>query len=141
MAVAGQSTDADQSTDANLETVVDVYNDRVDEVPGVIRDRFADERVEVVIEHPDGADETYTAVTDDSARVTSLEAGSDDPTIRVTTDASTVGDVAESDDAVDTAVDAYRSDRVDVEGVGLANSVAIEATKVGYAVGSQLGLL
>lgn len=139
-AAAGQSTDADQSSDVNLESVVDVYNHQVGDVPDVIRDRFADERVEVVIEQPDGAEETYTAVTDDSARVVSLESGTTDPTLRVTTDRGTVENIAQSNDTVGTAVDAYGSDRVDVEGVGIANAVTVEATKVGYAVASRLGL-
>ena len=130
-----------QASQADAEEVVEVYNQNVDEAPDVIRDRFADERVVLTVERAGQEDEVYTAVTDEDARIVSLEEGAHDPTMRVTTDEQTIRDIAESEDTVGTAVDAYRSDRVDVEGVGVTNTVTVEATKIGYAVASKLGLL
>lgn len=136
-AAAGGSADAG----ADAEQVVEYYNAHVDEAPDVVRDRFADERVALVVEHSDGPDAEYTAVTDEDARVVSLEEGVHDPTVRVTTDEATLRDIADSEDRVDAALDAYHSDRIEVEGVGVTNTVAVEATEVGYAVASELGLL
>lgn len=137
-AVAAQDSQASQ---ADAEDVVAVYNQNVDQAPDVIRDRFADERVVLTVERAGEEDEVYTAVTDEDARIQSLEEGAHDPTMRVTTDEETMRDIAQSEDTVGTAVDAYRSDRVEVEGVGITNTVTVEATKIGYAVASKLGLL
>lgn len=138
---AGPVAAAGQASQADTEDVVEVYNQNVDEAPDVIRDRFADERVVLTVERAGEEDEVYTAVTDDEARIESLEEGAHDPTMRVTTDEQTMRDISESEDTVGTAVEAYRSDRVDVEGVGVTNTVTVEATKLGYAVASKLGLL
>lgn len=138
---AGPVAAAGQASQADTEDVVEVYNQNVDQAPDVIRDRFADERVVLTVERAGEEDEVYTAVTDEDARIVSLEEGADDPTMRVTTDEETMRDIAESEDTVGTAVDAYRSDRVEVEGVGVTNTVTVEATKIGYAVASKLGLL
>lgn len=144
-AAAGGSADADVDTDVNAdvdaEEVVEAYNEHVDEAPDVVRDRFADERVALIVERSGEPDVEYTAVTDEDARVVSLEEGADDPTVRVTTDEATVDEIASSEDEVDAALDAYHSDRVEVEGVGITNTVVVGATEVGYAVASKLGLL
>ena len=137
---AGPVAAAGQTSEADAEEVVEFYNQNVDEVPDVVRDRFADERVTLTVERDGQADEVYTAVTDDDARVVSLEEGSSDPTMRVTTDEETIRDIAESNDSASAAIDAYRSDRVDVEGVGVTNTVTVEATKIGYAIADRLGL-
>lgn len=137
-AVAAQESQASQ---ADAEEVVEMYNQNVDQAPDVVRDRFADERVVLTVERAGEEDEVYTAVTDEDARIVSLEEGAHDPTMKVTTDEQTMRDIAQSEDTVGTAVDAYRSDRVEVEGVGVTNTVTVEATKIGYAVASKLGLL
>lgn len=144
-AAAAGSADADVdaavTADVDAEEVVEAYNEHVDEAPDVVRDRFADERVALVVERGGEPDVEYTAVTDGDARVVSLEDGSDDPTVRVTTDEATVDEIAGADDEVDAALDAYHEDRVEVEGVGITNTVVVGATEVGYAVASELGLL
>lgn len=138
---AGPVAAAGQASQADTEDVVEMYNQNVDQAPDVIRDRFADERVVLTVERAGEEDDVYTAVTDDDARIESLEEGAHDPTMRVTTDEETMRDIAQSEDTTGTAVDAYRSERVDVEGVGVTNTVTVEATKIGYAVASKLGLL
>lgn len=130
-----------QPTQPDTREVLDVYDQNIEQVPDVIRNRFADERVEVTIERSGESDEVYTVVTDGDARVVSFEEGSDDPTLRVKTDETTVREVAQSNDTKSAALEAYRSDRVEVEGVGVTNTVKVEATKVGYRVASSLGLL
>jgi hypothetical protein len=94
----------------------------------------------MTVEGSDGA-VTYTAVTDANAKVVEFEAGANDPTIRVTTDEATIRDIAEAEDTGAAAVDAYESDDVTVEGVGVTNTVTVETAKLGYEVGSALGLL
>lgn len=131
---------AEQTSEADAQEVVEFYNQNVDQVPDVVRDRFADERVSLTVERDGQSDEVYTAVTDDEGQVVSFEEGTHDPTMRVTTDEATVRDVARSENPQSAAMDAYRSERVDVEGVGITNTVKVEATKIGYAVASKLGL-
>lgn len=131
---------AEQTSEADAKEVVEFYNQNIDEAPDVVRDRFADERVTLTVERDGQTDEVYTAVTDDDARIVSFEEGSHDPTMRVTTDEETVRNIAQSEDSAGAAVDAYQSDRIDVEGVGVTNTVKVEATEIGYAIASKLGL-
>lgn len=144
-AAVGQSSEADVEVDADAEVdaeaVVAAYNAHVEEAPDVLEDRFADERVTLIVERSGQPDVAYTAVTDGEARVTSLEEGVDDPTVRVSTDEATLEEIANADDEVDTARDAYHADRIDVEGVGITNSLAVGATEIGYAVATKLGVL
>lgn len=137
---AGPVAAAEQTSEADAKEVVEFYNQNVDEAPDVVRDRFADERVTLTVERDGQTNEVYTAVTDDDARIVSFEEGSHDPTMRVTTDEETVRNIAQSEDSAGAAVDAYQSDRIAVEGVGVTNTVKVEATEIGYAIASKLGL-
>jgi hypothetical protein len=130
-----------EPADADVDAVFELYNRNVGEAPDVVRDRFADERVALTIERTGEEDLVYTAVTDASARIESVEAGEHEPTLRVTTDEATVRDVAEADDTAAAAVEAYESGAVEVEGVGPTNTVKVEATKIGLDIASRLGLL
>ena len=132
---------AEQTSEADAQEVVEFYNQNVDQLPDVVRDQFADERVTLTVERDGQSDEVYTAVTDEDGRVVSFEEGTHDPTMRVMTDEATIRDVARSENPRSAAMDAYRSERVDVEGVGVTNTVKVEATKIGYAIASKLGLL
>ncbi len=127
---------ASSSNDAA--TIVEEYNAQVDSAPDVITDRFANERVALIIEGEED-DDVYTAITDEDAHIESLDEGEHDPTIRVITDEETLNDIAEADDPSAEAVDAYHSDDVTVEGIGVTNTVKVEATKAGYAIASSLG--
>lgn len=138
--VAAPAAVAAQSAEGDAESVVQAYNDNIGDAPDVIADRFADERIAMTVEGSDGA-VTYTAVTDANAEVVEFEEGANDPTIRVTTDEATIRDIAEAEDTGAAAVDAYESDDVTVEGVGVTNTVTVETAKLGYEVGSALGLL
>jgi hypothetical protein len=129
----------ERSADAG--SVASAYNENVDELPGVIKNRAADERVELNVERSDGGTATYTAITDDDARITELREGSHDPTLRVTTDEATIREIANAENTAGAAAEAYRSDDIRIEGVGVVNSVTVEVVKVGHAVGSALGLL
>ncbi|MFQ3319160.1 MAG: hypothetical protein ACI8UR_000552 [Natronomonas sp.] len=130
-----------QTADQDAETVAETYNDNIDQVPDVIKNRFADERVEISVEASDGTAQTYTAVTDEQARIQELKEGSDDPTIHVSTDEETINEVANADDPKAAGLEAYNSDEVTVEGVGFTNKVKVGAAKVSYRVGSALGIL
>lgn len=138
--VAAPAAVAAQSAEGDAESVAQAYNDNIGDAPDVIADRFADERIAMTVEGSDGA-VTYTAVTDANAEVVEFEEGANDPTIRVTTDEATIRDIAEAEDTGAAAVDAYESDDVTVEGVGVTNTVTVETAKLGYEVGSALGLL
>lgn len=130
-----------EPTEDDAREAVQLYNERVDEVPDAIRDRFADERVVVRVEREGQEDVVYTAVTDEDARVVTYREGEHDPTLRVSTDEETVREVAGAENPRATAVNAYESDAVDVEGVGVKNSLLVKLTEIGYRIGSALGLL
>jgi uncharacterized protein with LGFP repeats len=138
--VAAPAAVAAQSAEGDAESVVQAYNDNIGDAPDVIANRFADERITMTVEGSDG-EATYTAVTDGNAEVVSFEEGENDPTIRVTTDEETISEIAESEDTGAAAVEAYESEDVTVEGVGVTNTVTVETAKLGYEVGSALGLL
>lgn len=137
-AMAAQETAA---VDHDIEEAIDAYNAHVDEVPTVIRNRFANERVAITLERDDGEDIQYTAVTNGDAEVTDVDEGIVDPTIKVTTDEATVREVAQSEDPGAAGVEAYESEDVQVEGVGVTNTVKVESVKLGYKIASTLGLL
>lgn len=130
-----------EPTEDDAREAVQLYNERVDEVPDAIRDRFADERVVVRVEREGQEDVVYTAITDEDARVVDYREGEHDPTLRVSTDEETVREVADAENPRATAVNAYESDAVDVEGVGVKNSLLVKLTEIGYRIGSALGLL
>lgn len=135
------ATAAVEGTDQDIEDVVDAYNANVAEAPDVLTDRVADERVALTVERADEADIEYTVVTDETAEVVSIAEGHDDPTLRMTTNEATVDEIANAETPGEAAVDAYESDDIELEGVGLTNTVKVEATKLGYQIGSALGLL
>ncbi|MEF8806486.1 hypothetical protein [Natronomonas sp.] len=139
MPAAAAVQESDNSTDA--EDVAAAYNENVDDLPDVIKNRATNERVELTIETSDGETVTYTAITDDEARVTELREGSHDPTLRVSTDEETIREVANADNTSAAASEAYESGDIQIEGVGVVNSVTVEVVKVGHSIGSSLGLL
>lgn len=134
---------ADQApgTQHDVETVVETYNQNIDQVPDVIANRFSNERVAVTIERAERPAVTYTAVTDDQARVVEFSEGANDPTIRVETDAETIREIANTkpSDRREAALEAYNSDAVQVEGVGLTNTVKVETVEIGYSIANALG--
>lgn len=131
----------ESDNDYDPEELASAYNENIDSVPDVIQNRAADERVELNVHTSEGETVTYTAVTDDDARITEIREGSHDPTIRVTTDEATIREVANAEDTATAASEAYESGDIRVEGVGTANTVKVEAVKIGHSIGSALGLL
>lgn len=142
LAAAPAAAEQAPGTQHDVETVVETYNQNVERVPDVIANRFSNERVEITVEQSSEPDATYTAVTDGQARVVEFYEGSNDPTIRVETDADTIREIANSDpqNRRDVALEAYNSDAVQVEGVGVTNTVKVESVELGYRVANALGL-
>lgn len=139
MPAAAAVQESENSNDA--EDVAAAYNENVDALPDVLQNRAADERIELNVQTSEGETMTYTAVTDEDARVTEISEGSNDPTIRVTTDEATIREIANAEDTGAAASEAYESGDIQVEGVGVTNTVTIEAVKIGHSIGSALGLL
>jgi hypothetical protein len=121
--------------------VAAAYNENVDSLPGVIKNRAANERVALNIETSNGGTATYTAITDGDARVTEFREGTHDPTLRVSTDEATIREIANAENTGAAAAEAYESGDIRIEGVGAVNTVMVEAVKVAHSVGSALGLL
>lgn len=135
MAAADCTTGTVEESDVTA--FVDAYNANTDRLPGFLADRLADERVEVTVT---GTDLVYTAVTDGSATVTSVEAGSVDPTLRVTTSEATLCEAATSSDAASSLLAAYENGEIEVSGVGTMTGTVVEIGEFAYGVGKTLGL-
>ncbi|GGM67948.1 hypothetical protein J2752_002144 [Halarchaeum rubridurum] len=136
VAAAGDCTTGEVAH-SDVEAFVAGYNDSTDRLPGLLRDRLADERVAVDV---GGVNATYTLHTNGSAHVTTVENGSVDPTLRVTTTASVVCNATASDDPAGAMLAAYDRGDVDVEGVGIVRGAAVTVGKAAYGVGSALGI-
>ncbi|TKR28127.1 hypothetical protein [Natronomonas salsuginis] len=127
------SLDADQ-----LNPLVDVYNENLDQVPGLVKGQLSDQRIDVRIDAADG-ERRFAVSTDSDGRVTQFEeAVAEDPTVRVETDESTTCDVITSDDPAATFNQAYENGDIEVTGVGVTNRVKIGAVKVGVSVVKSL---
>ncbi|GAD51918.1 hypothetical protein MBEHAL_0678 [Halarchaeum acidiphilum MH1-52-1] len=122
---------------ADVHAFVDGYDASVDRLPGVLRDRLADERVAVDVH---GLDRNYTLVTNDTAQVTRIENGTDDPTLRVTTNASVLCNATASDDPAGSLLDAYDRGAVEISGVGTVRSAAVAVGEAAYGAGRALGI-
>lgn len=140
LAAAPAAVAADTSQQ-DTDEVVDAYNQNVDEIPDFVKNRFADERVAVTIERDDAEPIEHTAVTDKSAHIVELEDGIADPTIRIITDEQTLREISNAENPVEAGTEAYKSEDVTVEGVGVTNTVVIETAKFVHRLGSSLGLL
>lgn len=135
-AAAVDDCTTDGVAESDVQTFVDGYNNSTDRLPGLLRDRLANERVVVDIT---GVNATYTLVTNENATVTTIESGSVDPTLRATTSTSVLCNATASDDPAGAMLDAYDRGTVEVDGVGMGRSVAVTAGEAAYSVGHTLG--
>lgn len=126
---------------SELDPLVDVYNQNVDQAPGIVQGQLSDQRIDVRV---DSADDTrrFAVRTTPDGRITRFdETAAEDPTVRVETDESTACGIITSEDPAAEFNQAYRDDSIEVTGVGVTNRVKIGAVKVGVRVGESLGLL
>ena len=137
--VTPAAAQADCTLDATtLGPLVDEYNANVDQVPGMARGQIADERIDVQV-NADGGERHFYAVTDADGRITEFSAGEgDDPSLRVIVDEQAMCDVLASDDPAAAFQTAYDSGEIDVQGVGVVNSVKIGLVKVGVGIAQWL---
>lgn len=83
------------------------------------KDRLADQVVELRVTTDDGDTVVYTVTTDDAARIVSYDdEATDDETMRVVTDETTLRELATADDPVTAAVDAYERGDITVDAAG-----------------------
>jgi len=133
------SADVDQGDIGadDLANFAQAYNENVDRLPSVLRDRLAGERVEL---HVVGAsDIAYTVTTGSDGTITDVARGEDDPSLRVTVRQRVICDAAASDDPTGTLLAAYRNGRIDVEGVGTVNRITVSVGKAVFDIGHSLG--
>lgn len=115
---------------AELESLVDVYNQNVDTVPGIVRGQLSDQRIDLRIDTADG-ERRFAVTTDADARITQLdETVANDPTLRVETDESTLCDITTNEDPTAAFAQAYEDGSIKLSGVGIVNSVKVGAVKV-----------
>jgi hypothetical protein len=143
--VAGVAV-ADNHGGADMDQLVSQYNANVDEAPGLVTNRLAGERVELRVGSGDdvataSSGSAYHFELADDGRISDHGEGpADDPTVRVLTSDNTLDDILTSDEPGAEFRSAYNDGEIDIEGVGITNTVKVEATKFAVWAGSTLGL-
>lgn len=113
-ALCGQSADP----------LVGTYNENVDDVPGVVRDRVRDTRIHGVVNGPGGGE--YTFVTGPDGRIETYSEGApDDATLRMITDCESLGAIVGADAPADAFRREYRNDEIRFVGVGPVNRALV----------------
>lgn len=152
LSVAPGSALAQDADDVDLDRFVEAYNANVDEAPGIVRGQLAGGEVELHIGDGStiaGAD-TGTAyrftIAEDGTVTDYGEGEAADPDYRVRTSEEVFLDILGSGGSDPAAAAAafdrhYDAGRIEIEGVGVANSVKVEAVKLAVWVGRTLGLL
>ncbi len=137
---------ADSHGEADMDRLVTQYNANVDEAPGLVTNRLAGERVELRVGSGNdvasaNSGSVYHFELADDGRIADHGAGpADDPTVRVLTSENTLEEILTSDQPGTEFRAAYNDGTVDIEGVGITNTVKVEATKFAVSAGSALGL-
>lgn len=137
---------ADSHGEADMDQLVSQYNANVDEAPGLVTNRLAGERVELRV---GSGDDVATAnsgsayhfeLADDGRIADHGEGPADDPTVRVLTSDNALDEILTSDQPGAEFRAAYNDGTVDIEGIGITNTIKVEATKFAVSAGSALGL-
>lgn len=104
---------------------VDRYNAAVDRPTGfALAGQLAGERVELAVRRADGGRSVVSFRLVEDGQIAELRAGGrDDATLRMRTDRTTVGRMANAGDPAAALRDAIRDDRVEVVGVGLVDRI------------------
>jgi hypothetical protein len=144
--VAAQEAPAPDPDDADLDRLVELYNENVEKVPGFVRGQVSDERVELRYGEGDtvAKKDTGTALhfeTDDRGRITDYgEGDAEKPTVRVRTSESAYRAIVTAEDPVAAFMTQYREGNVKINGVSVTKSVTVEAVKAAAWAGQKLGL-
>jgi len=132
-----QSCTLDMST---LAPLVDAYNANLDQAPGMVKGQLSGQRIDVHVQTASG-ERRFAVVTDSNARITQFDQGPvSDPSLAVTVDEQSVCDVLAAEDPATAFVQAYDRGDIDVQGVGVVNSVKIGVVKAGISIARFFGL-
>lgn len=133
-----QAQECNISEPADIDPLLEAYNQNTDAIPGFIRNQLAGERVEFRI-----TGETtlaYTVAFDENARAISAQEGTANPSLRVTASAQTLCNAARSQNPIQSLVDAYDSGEITIEGTSPVTKVTVKVLEIGIDVGRALGL-
>jgi hypothetical protein len=150
LSVAPGPAVAQDASAVDIDRLVEAYNANVDEAPGIVRGQLAGQGIELRIGDGStvaGADTgaVYSFRLRDDGTVADGygEGEADDPDYRVLTSEDVFLDVIESETPADAAAAFdrhYDAGRIEIRGVGIANSVRVEAVKFAAWAGRTLGL-
>jgi hypothetical protein len=148
-AVPGGALAQDDGSDsqANLDSLVSIYNANVDEAPSIARNRFAGETLEIrvgegstVAAHDSGT--AYGFVTNGDGVITAYGSEVEQrPSIRVRTSEQTLDAILSAEDPAAEFNAQYEAGNVEVNGLTLTKSVEVEAAKFAVWLGKTLGFL
>lgn len=140
---------AQDADDVDLDRLVEVYNANVDEAPDIVRGQLAGQEIEVrigdgsTVAGPTSGTAYYFVTREDGTVSEYGEGEADDPDYRVRTSEDVFADILESEspEAAAAAFERhYEAGRIEINGVGVANSVKVEGVKFAVWVGKTFGL-
>ena len=141
---------AQDTTDVDLDRLVDTYNANVDEAPGIVRGQLAGQEIELrvgdgsTVAGPDTGTAYHFTTRDDGTVADGYGEGeAGDPDYRILTSEDVFAEVLESEspEAAAAAFDRhYEAGRIEINGVGVANAVRVEAVKLAVWAGKTFGL-
>lgn len=138
--VAGPAAQTDNGTgadggsqlricDRNSSTFVSVFNEQINDVPGIVRNRVRDSNVHLQVFGTTGGN--YTVVTDDQSQVVSYSEGEPGTaSVKVETDCETFRAITDSGNPEATFQTAYANDEIRFIGLTVLNKVFFGAAAV-----------
>ncbi len=115
--------------DRNPSTFVGVFNDQINDVPGLVRNRVRNSNVHLQVFGTTGGN--YTAVTDEQSQVVSYSEGEPgSASVRVETDCETFRAITDSDEPRDRFRTAYDDNEIRFVGLTVLNTVFFGAAAV-----------
>ena len=150
LSVVPGSAVAQDAGEVDIDRLVEVYNANVDQAPDIVRGQLAGQEIELRIGDGStvaGADTGavyHFRLRDDGTVADGYGEGeADDPDYRIRTSEDVFFDVLESETPAEAAAAFerhYDAGRIRINGVGVANSVRVEAVKFAVWAGKTFGL-
>jgi hypothetical protein len=113
----------------NSSSMVRVYNQQADRVPGFVRGRVKDSNIHMLVAGDNGGN--YTLSTNEAGQVTEYSDGKpESASLRIEMDCETFRNITDSDSPEQSFRDAYSNDEIAFVGIGLVNWALVEAVKV-----------
>jgi len=115
---------------AVLIEVKDIYNENLDEVPGIVKKLFGTERINLYITTIDRSKEVYGVQMQDAKIIEFQEGEISKPTMNLYATEDSIRDIMDSDDPVSAFQEAFAKGEITYKGVGIMNKVKLGVVTV-----------